>query len=364
MENVINFGLGEPDFETPEPIRAAGVAAIGEGFTHYTANAGAPAVREAVAEKLRSRNRLSSVDAESIIITAGAMGALYLAMLALMEPGEEILASDPGWTNYEGQAILVGGRLIRVSAGADLDFALSRAELEAAAGQRAKIVLVNSPANPTGTVLRREQLEEIADFAAERDLYILSDEVYEDFVWDDAEHLSIGSLPRAADRTITIGSFSKSYAMTGWRAGYAAGPTEVISSMVKLQENIFSCASSISQMAAVAALQGGRGLLAPMLDTYRDRRALALELLSEIPGVYPHRPAGSFYIFADISALGESSEQFALELLEQEQVVVVPGDAFGPGGEGFVRISYATDQSNIREGMARLARFAANRSAP
>lgn len=357
MNDVVNFGIGEPDFDTPQPIREAGIHAIGAGHTHYTANAGTEALRSAVAEKLRTKNGIAQAAADSVIVTAGGMGALFLAMLALLDEGDEVLVTDPGWTNYEGQIILGGGTLTRVPAGKDQGFALTADSLRTCISPSSKILVINSPANPTGTVLSRSALEEIAGVATENDLYIVSDEVYEHFVWDGVQHTSIGGLPGAAERTITVGSFSKSYAMTGWRVGYAAGPQDVISAMVKLQENIFSCAASVSQQAAIAALRDGEDSLTAMIAEYAGRRQLTLDLLGAIPGITAVPAAGSFYVFADISQFAGTSEQFALDLLESERVVVVPGTAFGPGGEGYVRISYATDKNQITEGMNRLRRY-------
>lgn len=364
MDNVINFGIGEPDFDTPEVIREAAAQAARDSYTHYTANAGLAVLRSAIAEKLSQENGIVVDPGTSVIITVGAMQALFMAIIATANPADEILLPDPGWTNYEGQAILCGGEIRRVPLSWESGFELTANDVQQCVTERSTLLMLNSPANPTGAMICGDELDAIAEVAARHDLTIISDEVYEYFVWDDNRHESVGSREEARERTITIGSFSKSYAMTGWRVGYAAGPPEVIATMTKLQENIVSCAPSVSQMAALAALSSGRPFLDSMIEMYRNRREVALGMLGEIEGIRVHRPAGTFYIFADVSALTDSCEQFALDLLASDRLVVVPGTAFGPRGEGHVRISYATSEEKITEGMKRLRRFVEHHSTP
>lgn len=359
MEDVINFGIGEPDFDTPARIVEAAKKAMDDGFTHYTANAGLIELRQAVAAKLRTDNDIEVCPSTDIIVTSGGMGALALAVLALAEKGDEVLLPDPSWCNYTSHIILAGAKPVFVPVREQNDFMLTVADIEEKITERTKLLIMNSPANPTGAVINADEMTRIAGLVEKYGLYVITDEVYEKFVYDGARHISLASFKEIRDRVITINSFSKSYAMTGWRIGFAAGNKDIIGQMTKLQEHVVACVSTISQKAALEALTGPQHDLDAMLESYRRRRQVLLECLDDIDGIRFNKPKGSFYVFANIKAFGKPSEEFALDLLKTKGVCLIPGTAFGERGEGYVRISYATSEANILEGMGRLKDYAA-----
>ena len=359
MEGVISLGIGEPDMPTPALICQAGAEALERGDTHYTPNAGTVELRRAIAEKSYLAP-LGYDPAGEIIVTCGGMGALSLLFLVLLEEGDEVLIQDPQWLNHAAQVRYCGGVPVRVPTGAATGFAMEREAVERLATARTKAILINSPNNPTGAVMSREALEEIAAVARERDLLVISDEVYSTLLYGQASHISIASLPGMRERTVVVNSFSKAYAMTGWRVGYAAGPAEIIDRMVKCQENFSACVNAPGQHAAAVALEHPE-LAAGLRDIFARRREALLSELARIPGIRCAPPAGAFYAFADISAFGMSSEAFCRQLLEQERVVCIPGSAFGQCGEGYIRIGYAAGEDRLREAVRRMARFCESR---
>jgi aminotransferase len=290
------------------------------------------------------------------------MGGLYLALESVVDPGDEVLIPEPCWPNYVSQVMLTGATPIPVPMSPADGFTLTPDEVAAAVTGKTKALMLNSPSNPTGAVIPADRLLELAKLAREKDLVIISDEVYEKLVWTDAGHTSIASFPEGKERTVVVHSLSKSYAMTGWRVGYSVGPSEIVKLMVKLQENIYACASTVAQYAAMAAITRAGDEVQTMKDEYRARRSLALERIARLPNVSATEPEGSFYIFLDIRDTGLDSRSFAFDLLKQEGVAVVPGNAFGAAGEGFVRLSYATSREKIEAGFDRIEAFLTSRA--
>ena len=357
MEDVVSFTVGEPDFNTPAHVVDAAVEALRTGKHHYTPNAGILPLREAISEYyVRSRGLHYSPETE-IIATAGGMEALLLTMLTLLNPGDAFLLSDPCWTNYSRQIGICSARPVFVPVDAAHDFTFAPEALEKAITPETKGFLVNSPANPTGGIAGRKALEQLAEIAVRHDLYVISDEVYSELLYEGNTFTSIAALPGMKERTIIVNSFSKTYAMTGWRVGYALGPQHIISQMVKLQENVAACVNTAAQYGALAALTGSQAPVAEMLETYSQRRAYILDAFSKINGLTCFAPQGAFYAFVDISAAGMDAETFARDLLQKVRVIVVPGEAFGESGKRYVRLSFATSMENIREGTRRIAQY-------
>lgn len=361
MDNIISFTLGEPDFTTPQHIIDAECRALNEGKTHYTANAGIYELREAISNKLKKLNNVEYNPEDQIVATAGGMEALLLTMMVTINPGDEVIITDPYWSNYPSQIKMCGGIPVFVKVFEEDGFIFNPDNLRKAIGKNTKAILLNSPANPTGGVASRDVLEKIAEIAKEHDLFVISDEVYRYFVYEDAEFSSISSIEGMKERTIVIDSFSKSYAMTGWRVGFAAGPSEVIQNMTKLHENVAACVHTPAQYAAVEALTGTQTPLDYMVSKYSQRRELIVNGINSIMGLSCIKPKGAFYVFMNITKTGLTSDDFAMELLKSEGVVVVPGTGFGESGEGFVRLSYATSDENIKEGLKRMKRFVQNK---
>lgn len=357
IKDYVNFGLGEPDFDTPAVIVEAAANAARNGHTHYTVNAGLPELRERIADSLAEEQGLAYDPKNSVIVTAGGMGGLFLALEAAVDPGDEVLVPEPFWPNYISQVMLTGATPVRVALSAQEGFTVTADRLAAAVTPRTRALILNSPSNPTGAVLTAGELQRIAELARRESLIIISDEVYEKLVWAEPGHTSIATMAGAWERTIGIHSFSKSYAMTGWRVGYAAGPASLIGPMVKLQESIYACASTVGQYGALAALTQARDAVEAMQTEYRRRRRVALDRIDQLPGVSAIEPAGGFYIFLDVRETGLSSRDFAFGLLKQHGLAVVPGSAFGAAGEGFVRVSYATNEARLHEGFDRMAAF-------
>ena len=353
MGDVINLGIGEPDFNTPENIKEAAKRALDEDFTHYTANVGIPELREAIAEKLRRENGID-VDPESeIMVTSGATQALTMAIFAILNEGEELLIPSPTFVSYSAAALFAGGVPVEVETKEEENFKVNVEELERHVSDRTKAIVISTPNNPTGSILTRRNLEEIAGFAVEHDLIVISDEVYEKIVYEEP-HFSIASLEGMKERTITVNAFSKTYAMTGWRLGYVAAPQPIIREMVKLQMYTAVCASSFSQKAAVEALKGPQDSVEKMRREYARRRELVYRRLSEMPKLSVLKPKGAFYIFPNIKATGMTSEEFSGYLLREARVATVPGRAFGKYGEGYIRISYAASYEKLEEAMDRI----------
>lgn len=357
MTDTISFALGEPDFTTSKNIIDAACKALQDGQTHYTLNAGILPLRQAIAKKLKNKNNVE-IDPESeIMVTAGGMEALMLAMMVILNPGDEVICSDPFWTNHPSQVLMCGAVPRFVKVYEEDGFVFNCDNVRKAVNKNTKAILINSPANPTGGVADREVLEELAKIAIENDLVVVTDEVYQHLIYDDTEFVSIASLPGMKERTVIIDSFSKAYAMTGWRIGYAAGCKEILQNMIKLHENVVSCINTPSQYGAIEALEGPQDHLDHMINEYNKRRKLIVDGINSIEKLSCIVPKGAFYAFPNITKTGMTSEEFAMELLKKTGVVVVPGSAFGEAGEGFLRISYAASEENIKEGLKRMKGF-------
>lgn len=360
---VIELSAGEPDFDTPAPIREAGIEAIREGFTRYTANAGTPELREAIARKLRDENGLAYDPAE-ILCSNGAKQSVAQAVLVLVRPGDEVLIPAPYWVSYPEMVRLAGGEPVVVETGPAQGYRMRPEDLEAALTERTRLLILNSPSNPTGAVYTRAELEALAEvLRAREDVLVVADEIYERVLYD-AEHVSFASLPGMRERTVTANGFSKAFAMTGWRLGYLAGPRWVVDAAATVQSQLTSAPSSISQRAGLAALQMGPEPVEEMVRAFRQRRDFLLGALGQIDGLACPKPEGAFYLFPDASAFFgrtapsgrviDGSEALCLYLLEEHDVALVPGDAFGaPYG---IRLSYAASMDDLREAAARIRR--------
>lgn len=355
MQDVISLGIGEPDFVTPAPIIEAGIKSLHAGETHYTSNAGLIALREAVAEHLHRLYGITYQAKDDVIISVGVSEALYLTMSALLNPGEEVIVPTPCFVSYQAEVILAGGVPIEIPTRVEDAFQLRPDDLRAAITPRTKAILLGYPNNPTGAVYTREILLGIAAIAAEHDLVVISDELYDQLVYG-VEHVCFATLPGMKERTVLLGGFSKNYAMTGWRAGYAVGPADIIKGLVRIHQYTIMSAPTMSQVAALEALKNGHEFVVQMREEYNRRRLLIVNGLNQL-GLPTFEPHGAFYAFPNISVTGMDDETFAQKLLEEERVAVVPGNSFGAGGEGYVRCSYATSYEKIEEALRRMQRF-------
>ena len=356
MKDVISLGIGEPDFTTPEPILQAGVRSLQSGETHYTSNWGKIELRQAIADNLKNLYGVSYNPANEIIATVGVSEALYLTMVALLDPGDEVIIPTPCFVSYQAEVELAGGVPVEIPAKMENNFQVDPGEIRAAITPRTKIIFIGYPSNPTGAVAERDTLLEIATIAEQNDLLIISDEIYDRLVYG-FEHVCVPSLSESIKkRTILLGGFSKDYAMTGWRIGYACGPTELIQGLVRIHQYTIMSAPTTAQDAALEALKSGSAYVDEMVREYDRRRVLLVNGLNKL-GLKTFEPRGAFYAFPNISASGMDDEAFAETLLKEEGVAVVPGNAFGPGGEGFVRACYATAYDQIEEALHRIGRF-------
>ncbi|HEY3660248.1 MAG TPA: pyridoxal phosphate-dependent aminotransferase [Candidatus Udaeobacter sp.] len=353
--DVCGFGAGEPDFDTPEHIKRAAIEALEAGFTKYTPNAGIPELRQAIADKFAADNGLN-YRAGQIVVSNGAKHACYNAILATCQPGDEVVIPAPYWVSYPDMVRLVGAEPVIVPTSERNAWKMRPEDFENAMTPRTKMLIMNSPGNPTGSVYTREELEAIVSVAAEEDIYVLSDEIYEKLVYDDVKHVSIASLSKEAyDLTITVNGFSKSYAMTGWRLGYLAAPDAVTRAVDSIQSHTSSNPSSFSQYGALAALKGDQQPLSDMREEFDMRRNYMFDRLSKISNITAIKPQGAFYILVNISQLGLTSQNFADRLLSKANVAVVPGAAFGD--DRTVRFSYATSLDVIKKGLDRFQDF-------
>jgi aspartate/methionine/tyrosine aminotransferase len=350
LPDAVRLEIGDPDFPTPEHVVRAAARAALDGFTHYAPSSGLPTLRGLIAEKVADRNRFPC-SPDQVVVTTGACGAVHASLLALLDPGDELLVPDPGWTTYVPMALAAGVRPVPYALDGARGFALDPDAVESCVGRRTRAIVVNSPSNPAGTVAARDALAAVVELARRRGLWLISDECYEELVFD-GEHVSPAALGDA-DHVVSVFSFSKTYAMTGWRVGYAVARAEIAELLAKAQEPLVSSASTISQKAAEAALAGPQDAVAEMREAYRSRRDSALALLDGA-GVPYVRPGGAFYLMVDVAGSGRTSEAFALRLLREGRVAVVPGDAFGARGEGFVRISLAAHETALVTGLGRL----------
>lgn len=353
--STVSLAAGDPDFETPRHVVEAAMKSALEGRTHYTSSAGEIELREAIARKLKSENGLSYDPEKQIAVANGGTGALALTFMAILNPGDEVLTPDPGWSNYKPMILAAGGVYVGYPLRRERGFVPDPEEVERLVSERTKAIIVNTPSNPTGAVYDRDVLGALVEIASKRNLYIVSDEVYEKIIFDGHRHVSTASLPGAYERTITVNSLSKTYAMTGWRVGYLAGPEDVVEAAVTLNSALNGCPSSISQAAALAALKGPQHVVEQMVREYLKRRDYFIASLNELPGVEAHRPAGAFYAFADFSAIEKSSVKMAQRLLAEAGVAGVPGISFGERGEGYIRFSFAASLSKLEEASKRMA---------
>lgn len=358
MPQVISLGIGEPDFVTPPAILDAGVASLDHGHTGYTSNSGIHALRGALSNHLAARYSVRYDPETEILITVGVSEALHLAALAMVEPGDEVLVPEPCFVAYPAVVHFAGGRPVPVPTYAENDFQLDVADLERALTPRTKGLLIGYPNNPTGAVMSHERLAAVADFAARHDLYVWSDEIYDQLVYG-TRHVCFPALPDMAGRTILLGGFSKDYAMTGWRVGYACGPAELIAGLRKVHQYIIMSAPTPAQYAALAALTepAAQDAVADMVAEYDRRRQVIVSGLNTI-GLPTFEPRGAFYAFPDIRPTGLDSETFCQRLLAEQEVAVVPGDAFGAAGAGYVRLSYATAMDRLETALERIDAFA------
>jgi aspartate aminotransferase len=353
--DVCGFGAGEPDFDTPEHIKEAAIKALQDGFTKYTPSAGLPELRTAISEKFAADNGVDYKPGQ-VVVSNGAKQSCYNAILACCEPGDEVIIPAPYWLSYPDMVRLVGAEPVIVPTKASNSYKMTAAEFEGAMTPRTKMVILNSPGNPTGSVYTREELEALVEVALTEDIFILSDEIYEKLVYDDAVHVSPASLSKEAyDLTITVNGFSKAYAMTGWRLGYLGAPEEIAKVIDSLQSHSTSGPNSFAQKGAVAALIGSQQCVADMREEFNVRREYMFERLAAIPNVTTVKPLGAFYMLADISGFGLSSTNFADRLLSKAEVAVVPGIAFGD--DKTIRLSYATDLETIKTGLDRIEQF-------
>ena len=357
MDGVISLGVGEPDYSTPWGIREAAIYSLEQGRTMYTSNLGTPELRQELARHLEQRYGLKYDPATELLITVGVSEALDLAMRATIDPGDEVIMPAPCYVAYPASVSLSGGEPVLVPTFEAAGFEVDAADIEAAVTPRTKAILSGYPANPTGAVMPREKLAAVAEVARKHDLLVMSDEIYSRLVYG-IEHTCFAALPGMQERTVLLGGFSKAYAMTGWRIGYAAGPKEIIAAMTKIHQYTIMCAPTMAQVAALEALKGGEESVLEMVADYNRRRKMIVKGLRDI-GFSCFEPKGAFYAFPNITITGMTSEIFAEKLLQEEKVAVVPGTAFGACGEGYVRCCYATSVPEIEEALVRIRRFVA-----
>jgi aminotransferase len=353
IQDVVNLGIGQPDFDTPKFIRDAAKQALDEGYTRYPPAKGFADLRQAIAEKLKTENKiLADPDAE-VYVAVGAMQVIFNTCLHMLNPGDEVIVIDPGY-DYYSQIRLFGGVPVPVAVHEANKFKVDPADIRAAITDKTKLMIINTPSNPTGAIFDEEILHAIAEMAVEKDIWVLADEPYEHILFDGHKHVSIGSLEGMAERTISAFTLSKSYAMTGWRVGYTAAPKPVIDEMEKLMEHMVSGVTAVAQRAALAALSASQECVHEMVATYDKRRQLVHEGLNAIKGIHCLKPESTFYAFANISSTGLSSWEFAKYLVKEHKVAVVPGSIFGKAGEGYVRLSFAASMAQLKEGLARI----------
>ena len=356
MKDVISLGIGEPDFTTPKPILDAGIRSLQNGETHYTSNWGKLELRQAIADNLKKLYNVSYDPTNEVIATVGVSEALYLTFTAILDPGDEVIIPTPCFVSYQAEVILAGGVPVEVTAHVENDFAIDPDDIRRAITPRTKCIFIGYPSNPTGAVATRETMLEIGKIAEEHNLMVVSDEIYDRLVYD-FEHVCFPALSESLkQRTILLGGFSKDYAMTGWRIGYACGPADIIQGLVRIHQYTIMSAPTTAQDAALVALQQGEPYVAEMVAEYDRRRRLLVAGLNRL-GLTTFEPRGAFYTFPNIQASGMDDETFAEKLLREEHVAVVPGNAFGPGGDGFVRACYATEYSKIEEALHRMEKF-------
>ncbi|MBR6615733.1 MAG: aminotransferase class I/II-fold pyridoxal phosphate-dependent enzyme [Lachnospiraceae bacterium] len=356
MKDAISLGVGEPDFDTPWHIREEGIFSLEKGQTFYTSNAGLKELKIEICNYLERRFNVSYDFKDECMVTVGGSEAIDIALRAMLDPGDEVLIPQPSYVSYPPCTILAGGVPVPILLEEKDRFRLTKEKLLAAITPKTKVLILPFPNNPTGSIMELEDLKEIAEVIEEHDLYVISDEIYSELTYT-GNHVTIASLPGMKERTVLINGFSKSYAMTGWRLGYACAPKVILQQMLKIHQFAIMCAPTTSQYAAVEALRNGDEDVAEMREAYDERRKYLVKAFNEI-GMDCYEPQGAFYVFPCIKRFGMSSDEFALKLLEEEKVAVVPGTAFGDCGEGYLRVSYAYSLKNLQKAMARIERFA------
>ncbi len=355
MEDVISLGVGEPDFDTPWHIRDEGIYALEQGKTFYTSNAGLKELREEICNYLKRTQNIEYNPLSEVLVTVGGSEAIDIGLRAMINQGDEVIIPQPAYVSYYPCTLLAGAKPVIIDLKAENDFRLTSGELLNAITEKTKVLILPFPNNPTGAIMEKEDLEKIAKICIEKDIYVMSDEIYSALTYK-GKHLSIASIEGMKERTILINGFSKAYAMTGWRLGYACGPSEIIKQMTKIHQFAIMCAPTTSQYAAVEALKNGDDDVRMMRGAYNQRRRFLMNAFKEM-NLPCFEPFGAFYVFPCIKEFGMTSEEFATRFLEEEKVAAVPGSAFGDSGEGFLRISYAYSIENLKEAMTRLARF-------
>jgi aminotransferase len=355
MDDVISLGIGEPDFVTPEPLLKAGIRSLEAGQTHYTSNSGIAELRHALSDHLQRLYGVHYDPEQEILITVGVSEALYLTLNAILDPGDEVIVPEPCFVSYVPEVVLAGGKAVTIATHVEHNFEVTAAAISEAITPHTKAVLLSYPNNPTGAVMSRERLLEIAKVAEKHDILVISDEIYDRLVYG-VEHVCFASLPGMRERTVTLGGFSKAYAMTGWRIGYVAAPPDMLAAMRKIHQYTIMSAPTTAQVAALAALQEGEPFVQEMLAEYDRRRRLIVGGFNQL-GLPTFEPHGAFYAFPAITASGMDENVFAETLLHEERVAVVPGTAFGASGAGFVRASYATAYEKIEQALERIERF-------
>ena len=353
-EKIIHLNIGRPDFDTPSHIKEAAKKALDEKKVHYSSNYGIPPLTEALADKLQQDNQMSYDPSGEIIVTVGGNEAVFIAMMGLLDDGDEVLIPDPCWLNYFYCVQMAGGVPISVPAKEEYGFTPHIDDFRSRVTDKTKMIVINTPNNPTGAVYSAEFLAELGRLAEEKDLYVLSDEIYEKMVYDGNRHISFGSLPGMKERTVTVSGFSKNYSMTGWRLGFVAASPDVISAMVRIHQYVTICATSFAQWGAVAALTGPQDDVHHMVGEFDKRGALVSSALQEMPGIQVSKPAGAFYIFPSIKETGKSSQEMAEYLLDEAKVAVVPGHVFGDFGEGYIRLSFANSYENLEMALSNM----------
>ena len=355
MKDAISLGVGEPDFDTPWHIRDEGIYALSKGKTFYTSNAGLKELREEICKYLKRTQNIEYNPLNEVIVTVGGSEAIDIGLRAIVNYGDEVIIPQPAYVSYEPCTILAGAKPVIINLKAENEFRLTAEELENAITDKTKVLILPFPNNPTGAIMEREDLEKIAKIIIKHDLYVMSDEIYGELTYK-GEHVSIASIAGMKERTILINGFSKAYAMTGWRLGYACGPEAIIKQMTKIHQFAIMCAPTTSQYAAVEALKNGDNDVKMMRQAYNQRRRFLLNAFKEM-NVKCFEPYGAFYVFPCIKEFGMTSEEFATKFLEEEKVAAVPGNAFGDSGEGYLRISYAYSLENLKIAMGRFKKF-------
>ena len=356
MDGAISLGVGEPDFDTPWFIREEGIYSLEKGRTFYTSNAGLPELKKEISRYIKRRFDVEYDSSSEITVTVGGSEGIDIAMRAMINPGDEVIIPQPSYVSYEPCAILADGVPVIIKLEDKDKFKLTPDKLLNAITDKTKILVLPFPNNPTGSIMTEKDLEPIAKICVEKDIYVISDEIYTELTYTGDKPASIIQFPGMKERTVLINGFSKAYAMTGWRLGYACGPDNIIKQMIKIHQFAIMCAPTTSQYAAVVALRDGDDAVATMRESYNQRRRYVLSRLSEM-GIDCFEPEGAFYVFPSIKKFGMTSEEFCTKLLESQKVAVVPGDAFGDSGEGFIRISYAYSLKQLKEALERIEKF-------